>query len=43
VAEFETDLTELSKGFVTLTPLQYNMTEPRAMAELQEWGLRLPG
>ncbi len=32
-----TDLTELAKGHVTLTPLDYNMTQPSALAEMQPW------
>lgn len=40
-AEHETDLTELAKGYVTLTPLQYNMTEQRVMQEMERWELRL--
>jgi 5'-nucleotidase len=41
-SEHETDLTELAQGFVTLTPLQYNMTEHRVMAEMERWELGLP-
>jgi 5'-nucleotidase len=42
-SEHETDLTELAQGFVTLTPLQYNMTESRVMAEMAGWELRADG
>ena len=38
----ETDLSELSKGFVTLTPLQYDMTKQTTLREMQTWGLTLP-
>ena len=36
----ETDLTALAKGFITLTPLQYNMTRHTVLAEMeQSWRL----
>lgn len=38
----ETDLTELDQGFVTLTPLQYDMTQPDVLREMQDWELQLP-
>ncbi len=41
-AEHETDLSALAKGFVTLTPLQYDMTRVPALDTLQSWQLRLP-
>jgi 5'-nucleotidase len=41
-AEHETDLSALAKGFVTLTPLQYDMTRVPALNTLQSWQLRLP-
>jgi 5'-nucleotidase len=31
----ETDLTAITKGFITLTPLQYNMTKHAALAEME--------
>jgi 5'-nucleotidase len=37
----ETDLTALAKGYVTLSPLQYDMTRHDLLAPLQQWGLRL--
>ena len=40
--EHETDLTALAKGFVTLTPLQYDMTKHPVLAEMQGWNLDLP-
>lgn len=33
----ETDLSAIRKGFVTLTPLGFNMTEPRLLAQMQSW------
>ncbi len=38
----ETDLSALAKGRVTLTPLDYNMTRPATLAEMQPWRFRLP-
>ena len=32
-----TDLSELAKGFVTLTPLQFDMTKHPHLAAMQEW------
>lgn len=40
--EHETDLTALARGFVTLTPLQYDMTKHPVLAEMQDWKLTLP-
>ena len=40
--EQETDLTMLEQGFVTLTPLQYDMTKPAVLREMQDWDLKLP-
>ncbi len=36
-SEHETDLTALRKGFVTLTPLQYDMTQHAALKDMQSW------
>ena len=36
----ETDLTSLTKGFITLTPLQYNMTRYGVLEEMEKWTLR---
>ncbi len=36
----ETDLTALKKGFVTLTPLQYEMTKYPALQEMENWDLQ---
>ncbi len=38
----ETDLTALEKGLVTLTPLQFDMTQADVLAEMSDWKLRLP-
>ncbi|MBM4094269.1 MAG: 5'/3'-nucleotidase SurE, partial [Planctomycetes bacterium] len=38
----DTDLSALERGFVTLTPLQYDMTARRAMAAMATWQFRLP-
>ncbi|HEV2971695.1 MAG TPA: 5'/3'-nucleotidase SurE [Pirellulales bacterium] len=33
----ETDISALDKGFITLTPLHYDMTHRKALAGMQEW------
>lgn len=38
----ETDLTALQNGFVTLTPLQYDMTRYENLARMKSWTLQLP-
>ncbi len=40
--EGDTDLTALSEGHITLTPLDFNLTKHGVLEEMQEWGLRLP-
>ncbi len=40
-AGYETDLSALAKGLVTLTPLDYNMTRKSALAEMQSWQFHL--
>jgi 5'-nucleotidase len=37
----ETDLTALKKGFVTLTPLQYDMTKYPVLREMESWDLNI--
>lgn len=37
----ETDLTALSKGFVTLTPLDFDMTHHSALNEMRQWSWEL--
>jgi broad specificity polyphosphatase/5'/3'-nucleotidase SurE len=40
--EHETDLTALAKGYVTLTPLQFDMTKRNVLADMERWEMRLP-
>ena len=40
--DVETDLSALAKGFVTLTPLQYDMTRQESLGRMAAWQLRLP-
>lgn len=37
----ETDLSALAKGFVTLTPLNFDLTHTPLLAEMESWDLRL--
>jgi 5'-nucleotidase len=39
--EHETDLTALQKGFVTLTPLQYDMTKYDVLRQMEAWELQI--
>lgn len=39
--EHETDLSALSKGNITLTPLDYNMTRQATLAEMERWRFQL--
>ncbi|MHB1035210.1 MAG: 5'/3'-nucleotidase SurE [Pirellulales bacterium] len=39
--DHETDVTALSKGFVTLTPLDYDMTSRPALAEMERWTFKM--
>jgi len=39
--ERKTDITELEKGHITLTPLHYDMTSMSAIESMQQWTLRL--
>lgn len=39
--EHETDLTALQKGYLTLTPLQYDMTQSGVLEEMADWPLQL--
>jgi 5'-nucleotidase len=39
--DLETDLTALQKGFVTLTPLQYDMTKHQALRDMEDWKLQI--
>lgn len=36
----ETDLNMLLAGFITVTPLQFNMTNMQRMEEMKDWGLK---
>jgi len=38
----ETDLTALQKGYITLSPLQYDLTRHDALAVMRDWNLQLP-
>jgi len=40
--ESETDLTALAKGFITLTPLHYDMTKPTELARMLDWKVHVP-
>jgi 5'-nucleotidase len=40
--EPETDLSALAKGWVTLTPLDFDLTKRAVLAEMEDWGLDLP-
>lgn len=43
VEGYETDLTALTNGYITLTPLQYNMTKHAVLAEMERsWRLAVP-
>jgi 5'-nucleotidase len=37
----ETDLSALSKGFVTLTPLHYDLTKRTMLEEMSSWNFRV--
>jgi 5'-nucleotidase len=37
----DTDLSALRSGFVTVTPLQFDLTEPRLMEDMRGWQLDL--
>jgi 5'-nucleotidase len=41
LAEHETDLSAIAKGFVTLTPLDFNLTKHALLGSMQDWPLRL--
>jgi len=38
----ETDLTALAQGFVTLTPMSFDMTNRAALEEMRNWRFQLP-
>lgn len=39
--DLETDITALEKGFITLTPLQYDMTKSGELKTMESWDLSL--
>lgn len=39
----ETDLTALKQGFITLTPLDYNLTKRALLADMQQWQFHWEG
>lgn len=39
--EHETDLTALSRGFVTLTPLDFDLTRRSMLGEMERWDLQI--
>jgi 5'-nucleotidase len=41
VGAHETDLTALAKGFVTLTPLDYDLTKRSLLSEMESWPIDL--
>lgn len=43
VPEHETDLSALSKGWITVSPLDYDMTQRRALADMEKWNVRVEG
>ena len=40
-SEMETDITALEKGFITLTPLQYDMTKTPVLEQMSNWQFTL--
>ncbi len=41
-SEVETDISALAEGYVTLTALQYDLTQVSELAEMRNWDLQLP-
>jgi 5'-nucleotidase len=37
----DTDVTALAEGYVTVTPLQFNLTDAERLREMSEWGWKL--
>lgn len=37
--DIDSDLSSLKQGYVTLTPLDYNMTKPAVLQQMQSWSL----
>ncbi len=42
-ADHETDLSAMANGFVALTPLDYDMSRRKALAQMQSWEFSLDG
>lgn len=42
-ARHETDLSAMAKGYISLTPLDYNMTRQAALHEMQSWQFPVDG
>jgi 5'-nucleotidase len=40
-AEHETDTTAIAQGWVTVTPLDFNLTKQSVLAEMERWPIRL--
>ena len=38
----ETDLTALEQGYLTLTPLHFDLTRHRVLTEMRDWEWELP-
>ncbi len=41
--DHETDLSAIEKGYVTLTPLDFDMTKKPVLSAMEDWKLELPG
>lgn len=39
--DHETDLNALASGFITITPLQFNMTKEKLLAQMPSWNLKI--
>lgn len=39
----DTDVSALAEGYIAVTPLQFNLTDDRRLAEMADWSLRTPG
>jgi 5'-nucleotidase len=41
LAEHETDLSAIAQGMITVTPLDFNMTQQTVLTEMEKWQIRL--
>ena len=41
MAEHETDLSAIAQGLITVTPLDFNMTQQTVLTEMEKWQIRL--